>query len=58
MLATGPEVRVFKPGRGDGVLKAIKIRGTPSFGEEVKAKIPCRKMLHVKELYEYERDIS
>jgi hypothetical protein len=26
----------FKPGRGDGFLRAIKIRGTPSFGWEVK----------------------
>jgi hypothetical protein len=32
VLATGPMVRGFKPGRGDGFLRAIKIRNTPSFG--------------------------
>jgi hypothetical protein len=31
VLVTGPKGRVFKPGRGDGFLRAIKIRSTPSF---------------------------
>jgi hypothetical protein len=49
VLATGPKGRRFKPGRGDGFLRAIKIRSTPSFGWEVKPEIPCRKILqHVK----------
>jgi hypothetical protein len=36
VFAIGPKVRGFKPGRGDGLLRAIKIRSTPSFGGEVK----------------------
>jgi hypothetical protein len=49
VLAIRPKVRGFKPGRGDGFLRAIKIRGTPFFGEEVKPTPPYRKILrHVK----------
>jgi hypothetical protein len=49
VLATGPKGRGFKPGRGDGFLKAIKIQSTPSFGGEVKPEVPCHKILrHVK----------
>jgi hypothetical protein len=40
VLATGPEVRRFEPGRGDGFLRAIKIRTTLSFGWEVKPEDP------------------
>jgi hypothetical protein len=36
VLVTGPKGRWFEPGQGDGFLKAIKIRSTPSFGWEVK----------------------
>jgi hypothetical protein len=51
VLATGLKGRGFKPGRGDGFLRAIKIRSTPSFGWEVKPKFPCRKiLLHVKDI--------
>jgi hypothetical protein len=58
VLAIGPKVRGFRPGRGDGILRAIKIRSTLSFGGEVKPSAPGRKILqHVKELYEYERYI-
>jgi hypothetical protein len=32
VLATGPKGRRFEPGQGDGFLRAIKIRSTPSFG--------------------------
>jgi hypothetical protein len=40
----------FKPSRGDGVLRATKIRSTPSFGREVKLEVPRRKILrHVKD---------
>jgi hypothetical protein len=31
--------RGFKPGRGDGYLRTIKIRNTPSFGWEVKPEV-------------------
>jgi hypothetical protein len=56
VLAIGTKVRGFKPGLGDGFLRAVKIRRTPSFGGEVKPEATCRKILqHVKELYEYER---
>jgi hypothetical protein len=44
VLATGPKFRRFKPGRGDGFLKAIKICSTTSFGEEVKPKKQYRKL--------------
>jgi hypothetical protein len=45
MLATRPKGRGFKPGQGDGFLRAIKIRSTPSFGWEVKPEVTCRKIL-------------
>jgi hypothetical protein len=49
VLATGPKGCGFEPGQGDGLLRAIKIRSTPSFGWEVKPEVPCRKILrHVK----------
>jgi hypothetical protein len=32
VLASGPKGRVFKPGRGDGFLRAKKIHSTSSFG--------------------------
>jgi hypothetical protein len=49
VLATGPKVREFKPGRGDGFLTAIKISSMPAFGEEMKRKDTCRKISqHVK----------
>jgi hypothetical protein len=38
VLATGPKGRRFKLGRGEGFLRAIEIRSTPSFGREVKPK--------------------
>jgi hypothetical protein len=34
--------RGFKPIRGDGFLREIKIRSTPSFGGELKPLAPCR----------------
>jgi hypothetical protein len=36
---------VFKPGKGDGFLRAVKICSMPSFGGEVKLLAPCRKIL-------------
>jgi hypothetical protein len=40
VLATGPKRRGFEPGQGDGFLRAIKIRSTPSFGWEAKPEGP------------------
>jgi hypothetical protein len=49
VLLTGPKGCRFKPGRGDGFLRAIKIRSTLYVGWEVKQEVPCRKILwHVK----------
>jgi hypothetical protein len=48
-----PKVRKLKPGRGDGLLRAMNIRSTHSFGGEVKPSAPCRKvLLHVKNYFE------
>jgi hypothetical protein len=56
VLATRPNGRGFRAGRGDGFLKAIKIRNTPFFGWEVKPDVPCRKILrHVKDPLTYQR---
>jgi hypothetical protein len=50
VLATGLKVLGFKPGRGDGFLRAIKIGSTPSFRGKVKPSTPCHKILrHAKE---------
>jgi hypothetical protein len=47
------------PADGDGFLKAIKIRSAPSFGGKVKPSASCHKIIrHVKEPFEYERDVS
>jgi hypothetical protein len=49
VLAIKPKVCRFKPGRGDGFLRAIKIRSTTSFEGEVKPSAAFRKILrHVK----------
>jgi hypothetical protein len=45
VLANGPKGCEFKHGRGDGFVKAIKIRSTPSCGWEVKPEVPCREIL-------------
>jgi hypothetical protein len=51
VLANGPKVHGFKPGRGDGFFKCDRISSTPSFGGEVKPSVPCRKILrHVKKI--------
>jgi hypothetical protein len=42
VLATGPKVHGFKPGRGNGFIRAIKIRSTPYFVCEVKQEVPCK----------------
>jgi hypothetical protein len=49
VFSIGPNVRVFKPSRGNGLLRATEIRSKSSFGREVKPEAPCRKILrHVK----------
>jgi hypothetical protein len=49
LLAIRLKVRGFKPGRGDGFLRAIQLYSTPFFGGEVKPEAPRRKILwHVK----------
>jgi hypothetical protein len=45
VLAIGPKVRGPIRGRGDGFLRAINIRSTPSFGREVKPEAPRRNIL-------------
>jgi hypothetical protein len=46
---TGPKVRGFKLGRGDGFLTAREVRSTSPFRGEVKPEAPCCKILqHVK----------
>jgi hypothetical protein len=57
VLATGPNGYGFEPGQGDGFLKAIKIRSTPSFGCEVKPEVPYRKVLrNVRHLFKSHED--
>jgi hypothetical protein len=56
VLATGPKGSGFKPGQGEGFLRAIKISSTPSFGWEVKPEFSCRKILPlVKDPLTYQR---
>jgi hypothetical protein len=53
VLATGPKVRVFKPSRGGGLLRAIKVRSTPFFRGLRKPEVPCHKILpHVTNHFE------
>jgi hypothetical protein len=58
-LPLDPKFADSNPAEDDGFLRAIKISSISSFGGEVKLFAPFRMILrHVKELYEYERDIS
>jgi hypothetical protein len=51
VLSTGPKYRRLEFGQGDGFLRTIKIRSTPSFGWAVKLEVPRLKILrHVKDL--------
>jgi hypothetical protein len=57
VLGNEPKGRRFIHGLGDGFLRTIKIRSTPSFGWEVKPKVPCLKILgHVKDPLIYQRN--
>jgi hypothetical protein len=55
VLATGPKGRGFKPGRVDGFFKVIKIRSTPSLQWDVKPKVSCQILWHVKGPLKYQR---
>jgi hypothetical protein len=44
VLASGTQVRGFKPGRSRRIFNGGKIVSTPSFGREVKPWVPCRKI--------------
>jgi hypothetical protein len=55
VLAIGPKVRGFKPGRKRWIFKGYKIRSAISFGGEVKPSTPFRKILwHVKNPLNYD----
>ena len=43
MLSFSTQVRGLKPGRSRRIFKGEKILSTPSFGEEVKPWVPCRR---------------
>jgi hypothetical protein len=53
ILASGIQVRGFKPGRSRRIFRGEKILSMPSFGGEVKPSFPCRRLRHVKEPYNY-----
>jgi hypothetical protein len=56
VLTTGPTGSGFEPGQGDGFLRAVKIRSTPSSRMRSKA-VKRRKILrHVKEHLKSHRD--
>jgi hypothetical protein len=45
MLASGTEVRGFKPGRSRRIFSGEKILSMPSFAREVKLFAPCRRFV-------------
>jgi hypothetical protein len=47
VLASGTQVRGFKPGRSRRIFKGGNILSTPSFGREVKPWVPCHRSLSV-----------
>jgi hypothetical protein len=52
-FAIGYKVRGLKPGGVDGVLKAMQVRSTTSFGGEAMLSVLCQKILqHAKEPFE------
>jgi hypothetical protein len=48
--------RGFEPGQGDGFLRAIKIRSTPSFEREIKPEVPRKILWHVNDLLKSRED--
>jgi hypothetical protein len=53
MLASGTQVRVFKPGRSRRIFRAKKFLSMPSFGGEVKPSVPCRSFEACKKPYNF-----
>jgi hypothetical protein len=52
-MSFDPRLAGLDPAEDDGLVRAIKIRSMPSFGEEVKTSAPFRNSLrHVKEPFE------
>ena len=43
ILATGSEVRGFKPGRGRWIFQSVKILSMSYFAREVKLSVPCHR---------------
>jgi hypothetical protein len=43
VLAAGPKVRGFKPGRRQWILRVTKVGNTPLFGREVNLSALCRR---------------
>jgi hypothetical protein len=59
VLAIGPKVRGFKPGRGQWFSRAIKVRTTSLFWGVIKPSAPCRKFYDIlKNTAEYGQYIS
>jgi hypothetical protein len=48
VFSIGPKGCWFKPGRGGGFLRVIKVCSTPFFREEVKLSAPCKILWHVR----------
>ena len=48
MLASGTQVRGFKPGRSSRIFQVEKILSTPSFGREVKPSVQFRRFTIIK----------
>jgi hypothetical protein len=57
VIAIRPKFRGFRPGRGCGFLRAIKISSTPFFGGEVKPQAPYKILRHVKNLLQIRTNI-
>jgi hypothetical protein len=59
VLAIGPTVCGFKPGRGRRIFMAIKICGTPSFGGQVKPSAHVVRFYGILKIpAEYDRDTT
>jgi hypothetical protein len=56
VLALDPRYAGSNPAEDDGLLIAIKIRITPSFGGEFKLSVSCKILRHVKEPYNHRID--
>jgi hypothetical protein len=57
VLAIKYKVCGFKPGRDDGLLRAIKFRRTPFFGGEVKPEASCKIYGMLKSLVSMKKNI-